>query len=243
MYKLCDYGCGELASFQLKNGKWCCSKYHNSCPNVKNKNSSGLKKAYKEGRKNNSHVKKGTMCGWENKSKEEIENIHKKSKNTLMKRINAGEISPGGHLHNEEAKNKISKKRIEFLKNNPNQNINWYKINGKKVQGKWEKCFAERLNNLGIKWDRITLRYDNHRRYTPDFYLPEYNLYVEVKGFMRERDKYKMWKVLSSNDINIKVISSLYDINNFSNINELDDFKKKYPYESIDFSKFKNHWK
>ena len=30
--KLCDYGCGQEAKHQLKNGKWCCSKSVNSCP-------------------------------------------------------------------------------------------------------------------------------------------------------------------------------------------------------------------
>ncbi len=28
---LCEYGCGNKAKHQLKNGKWCCSKSHNSC--------------------------------------------------------------------------------------------------------------------------------------------------------------------------------------------------------------------
>ena len=35
--KLCDYGCGQEAHFQLKNGKWCCCQQHNSCPKVKQK--------------------------------------------------------------------------------------------------------------------------------------------------------------------------------------------------------------
>ncbi len=29
---LCDYGCGQEAKYQFKNGKWCCSKHFNSCP-------------------------------------------------------------------------------------------------------------------------------------------------------------------------------------------------------------------
>lgn len=36
---LCYYGCGKEANYQLKNGKWCCSKSHNSCPIIKNKKS------------------------------------------------------------------------------------------------------------------------------------------------------------------------------------------------------------
>ncbi len=39
MIKLCDYGCGQEATYQFKNGKWCCSKYHTQCPSVRKKNS------------------------------------------------------------------------------------------------------------------------------------------------------------------------------------------------------------
>ena len=34
---LCDYGCGQEANFQFKNGKWCCSKNISLCECVKNK--------------------------------------------------------------------------------------------------------------------------------------------------------------------------------------------------------------
>jgi len=32
MIHICDYGCGQEAKFQFKNGKWCCSKNILSCP-------------------------------------------------------------------------------------------------------------------------------------------------------------------------------------------------------------------
>jgi len=32
---LCDYGCGQEAIYQFKNGKWCCSESHNACPGFK----------------------------------------------------------------------------------------------------------------------------------------------------------------------------------------------------------------
>ena len=32
MIKLCDYGCGQEAKHQFKNGKWCCSKNYQLCP-------------------------------------------------------------------------------------------------------------------------------------------------------------------------------------------------------------------
>lgn len=48
---LCDYGCGNAAEFELKNGKSCCSKSYQSCPVNRKKNSNGLKLANSEGRK------------------------------------------------------------------------------------------------------------------------------------------------------------------------------------------------
>ena len=34
---LCDYGCGQEAKFQFKNGKWCCSKNYVQCPESRRK--------------------------------------------------------------------------------------------------------------------------------------------------------------------------------------------------------------
>jgi len=42
LLKLCDYGCGQEAKYQLKNGKWCCNKNSSLCPNIKRKISKEL---------------------------------------------------------------------------------------------------------------------------------------------------------------------------------------------------------
>jgi len=34
--KICEYGCGQPAKYQFKNGKWCCSASYASCPARKN---------------------------------------------------------------------------------------------------------------------------------------------------------------------------------------------------------------
>jgi len=41
--KLCDYGCGQEAKNKMTNGKLCCSKSYNSCPELKRKNSESQK--------------------------------------------------------------------------------------------------------------------------------------------------------------------------------------------------------
>jgi len=35
MAKICEYGCGQEARHQFKNGKWCCCKKYNSCPQMR----------------------------------------------------------------------------------------------------------------------------------------------------------------------------------------------------------------
>lgn len=48
---ICEYGCGKEAGYQLKNGKYCCSKRTSSCEFLRKRNSQGCKKAVDEGRK------------------------------------------------------------------------------------------------------------------------------------------------------------------------------------------------
>lgn len=49
--EICNYGCGQLAKFKLKNGKNCCSCHQNKCQAIREKNSNGLKQAYTSGKK------------------------------------------------------------------------------------------------------------------------------------------------------------------------------------------------
>jgi len=42
--KICDYGCGQEAKYQFKNGKYCCSPHRNSCQGMIQKNKDGQKK-------------------------------------------------------------------------------------------------------------------------------------------------------------------------------------------------------
>ena len=41
--KLCDYGCGRKAIHQFKNGKWCCSKIRQQCPELTLKHSNRMR--------------------------------------------------------------------------------------------------------------------------------------------------------------------------------------------------------
>jgi len=43
---LCEYGCGQEAKYQLKNGKWCCSKSQNSCARMRKKHQLKMKEKW-----------------------------------------------------------------------------------------------------------------------------------------------------------------------------------------------------
>ncbi|MDP4001586.1 MAG: hypothetical protein Q8P69_00870 [bacterium] len=52
---------------------------------------------------------------------------------------------------------------------------------------RWEANFARILNLLKIKWVFQPGVFDlKFQKYTPDFYLPEYDLYVEIKNFLSD---------------------------------------------------------
>jgi len=107
--EFCEFGCGNFSQYQLKNGKWCCSKSFNSCLAVKKKNSIGLKNAHKNGRYSNIDY---SLTSWAKGLTKENDPRIKKQSETYKQRIKSGEIIPsmlGKHL-SEEARKKISDK-------------------------------------------------------------------------------------------------------------------------------------
>lgn len=81
--------------------------------------------------------------------------------------------------------------------NNPGGRCKWYRFNGQSLQGTWELRFAKRLTELEIDWIKVRKpwRYvsgEKTKNYTPDFYLPENDTFVELKGYWWGRDKEKM---------------------------------------------------
>lgn len=231
----CEYGCGQEAKFQTKPGKNICAKSCNSCPVNKKKNSDKKLLAYKE----------GTKCGWKknykpwNKdlTKETDERVNNYSK-TIKEKIKNGFVPAHTKwTKSDEGRKRLSEARSDYLQNHSHQ-CNWFIVNnGKKdvrVQGTWEKRFAEYLNNNNIKWDRFKIHFDNNIHiYTPDFYLPDYNLFIEVKGWMRDRDIIKMHKVCEENYVDIRLVDSKKLLRNLEkneiNIEKLEKFVDKYP--------------
>lgn len=210
---LCEYGCGQEAEYQLKNGKWCCCKSQNSCPINKKKIHDGILKSPK-------HTKELYKLRWENTSPEarkrmnwnkgltkETDERVKKGGETIRKRIKLGLIkkSSGFALTQEkelERRRKISEKRIKTLETSPH--IPWFTLsNGLRVQGTWEYNIGEILLKQGYILTRPKIKYDEIRTYTPDFCIAN-DIYIEVKGWLSNRDIKKYKKVMNDHP-NIKI--------------------------------------
>ena len=140
---------------------------------------------------------------------------------SLSKSYKSGKIKGGflGKNHSDEFKSKMSNLITE--RNSKNEShCKWYDVfNGEKmikVQGQWERRIAERLTSIGYYWERKTLIYNGYLRYTPDFFLPAYNIYIEVKGWWKTRDIQKMKKAIEENKVEIRIIDSKSDMKRIS---------------------------
>lgn len=116
----------------------------------------------------------------------------------------------------DEQKRKCSLARINYLENN-SPHVKWFEVNGIKVQGNWERLVAETLVELGIIFSRVKLNYDVYRTYTPDFFLNDFNIYIEVKGWMKDRDIEKYSKVLNEHNIDLRILQGKETLKQFVN--------------------------
>lgn len=131
--------------------------------------------------------------------------------NAKQAKINNGTLNLG-HPHTEEAKRKISEK---LSINNKGGRSKWYEVSGQKVQGTWERNIALKLDEMNISWKKLKTNRDilkyvmdgKERSYTPDFYLKDYNIFLEIKGYWWGNDREKMDIVLETHkDKNIVII-------------------------------------
>lgn len=116
--------------------------------------------------------------------------------------VSKAKIGKPGHKHTEETKKILSKK---LSTNNKGGRCKWFTVNNQKVQGTWERDIAIKLSEMNIIWEKLktnnhTFSYEINNKihsYTPDFYLKEYGVYLEIKGYWWGNDKRKMDIILN----------------------------------------------
>ena len=144
-------------------------------------------------------------------SKDTDERI-KKIGETFSKKAKNGEYKNLSHPHTKETKELLSKIRSNYLAKAENaggfKDVGWYKIknienNEYVVRGLWEYNVAKKLNEQNILWIKNQYLYyfinDIKKTYNPDFYLPELNEYIEVKGYFSKENKIKMDAIIDQN--------------------------------------------
>ena len=119
---------------------------------------------------------------------------------------NAGKSSPHKGKKLEEI---VGKERAAIIKKNTSRRMSiknnggrskWYEVAGQKVQGTWERNIALKFEEMGINWskpktnnDIWEYKLDNKiKSYAPDFYLPDLNIWLEIKGYWWGNDRQKM---------------------------------------------------
>ena len=76
----------------------------------------------------------------------------------------------------------------------------WGKYKGVNMRSGYEIGYAKYLDKNNIKWDYEPTTFDlGHTAYTPDFFLPEKEVYVEIKGWMRKEALIKIKEFIKQN--------------------------------------------
>lgn len=107
-----------------------------------------------------------------------------------------------GKHHTEEARKRIG----EAQKGEKNSNYGQhppkgtgrgkgsYCLKGHWVRSTWERAVTDFLfkNNVEYEYESKRFLIGSKRSYRPDFYLPQYDLYIEVKGYMCSKSKLQL---------------------------------------------------
>lgn len=104
--------------------------------------------------------------------------------------------------HSISMRNAVANHPLSYSAHNVCGRTKKIEYNGMKLSGTWELEVAKFLDRKGIKWTNIIepIGYFwgmKQRRYFPDFYLPDFNLYIEVKGNQTDRDEAK-WAMVEN---------------------------------------------
>jgi hypothetical protein len=177
-------------------------------------------------------------------------NTGKKGKNSYTKALELGlprpvmedntkkKISEAALSHNrtywsEENRDKHSERMLLVVKQYPDsynydnvcRRVQRFEYAGEYLHSSWEVLVAEYLDENKIEWERKVRSFDyvwedKTRQYFPDFYLPKFDIYLEVKGYEIEKDREK-WKQFPKRLILIKFQEIEKILNKSFNIFEL----------------------
>jgi len=131
-------------------------------------------------------IKKHATKYWLNKKRPK-KTCQKISKTRIVRKVAKGRKNPHFGKPASQAKKIIYKKIL--------------------MRSSWEIAYAKWLDKNNIKWSYESKTFDlGNSTYTPDFYLPKQNKYIEIKGYYRKSfiKKFQRFKKLYP-EINIQI--------------------------------------
>jgi len=160
--------------------------------------------------------KNGTRVAWNKGLTKEIDKRILKQSKTYKQNHSLGKHKKSIAKNKELWKQKISIGIKKYISNNPDKYIGTYKrgyvktyiYKNIKLQGTYELKFAIWCDKNNINFLRNKIGFDyfylnKTHKYFPDFYLPELNEYVEVKGYKTIKDYFKWTQFPKDKKINI----------------------------------------
>ena len=124
-----------------------------------------------------------------------------------------------GRKHSNETKALLRQKALA----SPHRRLKKKMIeyNGIMLDSTWELELAKRLDNINVEWTRpdpiIWIDDEgNSHHYFPDFYLPEYNLFLDPKNPQAVRVQQKKLDILLQQHTNINILYSLKECKEFT---------------------------
>jgi hypothetical protein len=127
-----------------------------------------------------------------------------KNNHNVLRPFTTAQESLGLICHSSEGLNAISAAQSDRLRSDPDS-IHASVRKGRRddlgdtfFRSSWEANYARFLNYSHIKWqyEPKTFWFESvksgNRRYTPDFYLPETDEYIEIKGWMDPKSQTKL---------------------------------------------------
>lgn len=228
--KYCEMGCGQESKFFHKNGKAYCSKNGANCPIKVDKDRK--KKIGNLIYQNRPHPRLGVSPASKGKTKETCESVAKQALSQKKTRAING--------HNWTGKKHSNETKLKFSAGmNKRYASGWEPVCGRAkkykhispiageiyVDGTWELSFAQLLDRVNIPWDRNKKRFNyinlksKKSTYQPDFFIPNWNKYIEVKGYKTDLDVCKWTQfnepLLVVTKEHIKIIKSWLKNNEF----------------------------
>jgi len=135
--------------------------------------------------------------------------------------------------HSMSMKRAVRENPDSYSKNNVSGRVKIVEYNGVKLKGSWELITAQWLDSINVKWKAEVnpqeyIWNNSTHLYFPDFYLTDYDVYIEVKGYKRDRDDAK-W---TSFDGTLTIIDTKI-IHKLGQFNNIEEFINKQTYSGL----------